>query len=445
VALAGERTSMLGSKWERKWEENVVRKIIIVLLAVMTLNVFAGDYANGEALSMQVTNGNVGELIRFAAREGSINVIMDSGAGGQVSVNLQEVSPREAIEQLVLASGLCLSERDGTLIIGRGPNIAAQLGQVHVLPVAYGDLEELRHEVELYFQNRLINDKASAKTMKKDTSGDNKSKKQSKETKSLVTANGNKTQANRREPRVEVDVNTRSLLVYGTEEEAQAIRGLIRRLDVPGQQVALEAKVVAVKREDLEKLGVTWEWTKIPHDFTYNATLDMLIANGKAKVLSRPNIVTLQGREAVINIGGEVPVPEVSITNTTTTTSIKYRPAGIILQCRPFVNDAGYIDSQLNIEVSAPSYVKEMNAYSFQKRSAQTRVRMKDGETLIIGGLINREEIKQMQKIPFLGDIPVLGNFFRSTSTKAIEEEITIFITAHILSDGNNIGDIPET
>ena len=419
------------------------RKIIIMGLVMALMNVFCGTYTMGEALSMRVADGSAAELIRFAAREGNINVIIDSGADSHVSVNFQDISPREAIDKIVLASGLSISEREGTLIIGRGKNIVSQLGQVHVIPVAYGDLEELKREAELYFQNKYLTEPKKAAKNKETKSGkasenaiSNDINKESGKNSQRVDVAGNSSNSGSnisKNPRVEVDINTRSLLVYGTPEEAREISQLLKRVDIPAPQVALEAKVVAMKREDLEKLGVTWEWTKIPHDFTYDATLDLLISKGKAKVLSRPNIVTMQGREAVINIGGEVPVPEVSITNTTTTTSIKYRPAGILLQCRPFVNEDGYIDSQLNIEVSAPSYVKEMNAYSFQKRSAQTRVRLKDGETLVIGGLISREEIKQLQKIPFLGDIPILGNLFKATSSKVTEEELTIFIKATIL------------
>ena len=419
------------------------RKIIIMGLLMALMNVFLGIYTKCEALSMRVADGSAAELIRFAAREGNINVIIDSGADSHVSVNFQDISPRDAIDKIVLASGLSISEREGTLIIGRGKNIVSQLGQVHVIPVAYGDLEELKREAELYFQNKYLTEPKKATKNKETKSGkasenaiSNDINKESGKSSQRVDVAGNSSNSGSnisKNPRVEVDINTRSLLVYGTPEEAREISQLLKRVDIPAPQVALEAKVVSMKREDLEKLGVTWEWTKIPHDFTYDATLDLLISKGKAKVLSRPNIVTMQGREAVINIGGEVPVPEVSITNTTTTTSIKYRPAGILLQCRPFVNEEGYIDSQLNIEVSAPSYVKEMNAYSFQKRSAQTRVRLKDGETLVIGGLISREEIKQLQKIPFLGDIPILGNLFKATSSKVTEEELTIFIKATIL------------
>ena len=359
--------------------DTVKFKILIILGCCLWLGTLC------EAVSLNVSEGSASQLIRFAAQTENINVVMDSSIDTKVSVNIQNMPARDAIHQIVLASGLTMMEREGTLFIGRGQGLMDQLGKVHVIPVQYADLGELKGEVELYV------------------------------------------------PKVAVDVNSRSLLIYGTREEAAKVQELVRKLDVPARQVALEARVVAVKQDAADKMGVSWEWSKIPHDFTYNAQLDLLLAQGKAKVLSKPNIVTMQGREAVINIGGEVPVPAVSVTNSTTTTSIEYRPAGIILKCRPFVNADGYIDSVLHIEVSAPTFVKEMKAYSFQKRSVDTQVRLQDGETLVIGGLISKEEEKQFAKIPFLGDIPILGQLFQNRSSRTSNEEIMIFIKAQIL------------
>ncbi|MBR1697894.1 MAG: hypothetical protein IJ712_06680, partial [Anaerovibrio sp.] len=268
------------------------RKIIIMGLVMALMNVIWGIDVKCEALSMRVADGSAAELIRFAAREGNINVIIDSGADSHVSVNFQDISPREAIDKIVLASGLSISEREGTLIIGRGKNIVSQLGQVHVIPVAYGDLEELKREAELYFQNKYLTEPKKAAKNKETKSGkasenaiSNDINKESGKRSQRVDVAGNSSNSGSnisKNPRVEVDINTRSLLVYGTPEEAGEISQLLKKVDIPAPQVALEAKVVAMKREDLEKLGVTWEWTKIPHDFTYDATLDLLISKGKA-------------------------------------------------------------------------------------------------------------------------------------------------------------------
>ena len=166
-----------------------------------------------------------------------------------------------------------------------------------------------------------------------------------------------------------------------------------------------------------------------------DARVDALLSRGKAKLLSRPNITTLQGREAVIRIGGEVPVPVQTTANDITTSTIKYREAGIILSCTPRVNDAGEIMAAVHTEVSSPLYVDDIKAYRFQTRSADTHVRLKDGETMVIGGLIGSEEARRLSKVPFLGDLPVLGHFFRHTSSSRTESELLIFLTARILDD----------
>ena len=294
--------------------------------------------------------------------------------------------------------------------------------------------------------------------------------------------------------RVTVDRSTNSLVLFGTAAEADAARKLVSALDLPAKQVSLEARVVAIQKDAAKKLGVEWEWSRLPQypDYTttyesvrhtvqnadgsyttttedvpkttaerswkdgesipgifrfgrgpdghpfemyYAATLNALVTDGKAKVLARPNITTLQGHEAVINIGGEVPVPTVATTNSTTTTSITYRQAGIILRYTPRVNADGRITAQVHTEVSSPLYVDELKAYRFQKRSADTTVRLKDGETMVIGGLIGSEESRSLSKVPFLGDLPILGAFFRNVRTSKTDSEIMIFLTAHVLED----------
>ncbi len=125
----------------------------------------------------------------------------------------------------------------------------------------------------------------------------------------------------------------------------------------------------------------------------------------------------------------------VATTNSTTTTSITYRQAGIILRYTPRVNADGRITAQVHTEVSSPLYVDELKAYRFQKRSADTTVRLKDGETMVIGGLIGSEESRSLSKVPFLGDLPILGAFFRNVRTSKTDSEIMIFLTAHVLED----------
>ena len=143
----------------------------------------------------------------------------------------------------------------------------------------------------------------------------------------------------------------------------------------------------------------------------------------------------MQGKEAVINIGGSVPVPTVSTTNSTVTTSVQYKEAGIILRYTPKASDDGYITAKVHTEVSSPVYVESLKAYRFQERSADTTVRLKNNETMVIGGLIGEEESKSLSKVPFLGDLPILGAFFRNNKNSKTESELMIFLTASVLED----------
>ena len=83
--------------------------------------------------------------------------------------------------------------------------------------------------------------------------------------------------------------------------------------------------------------------------------------------------------------------------------------------------------------MSSPFFVEELKVYRFQKRAADTVVRLQDGETMVIGGLIGSEEARSLSKVPFLGDLPILGAFFRSVRNSRSESELLIFLTAHIL------------
>jgi type IV pilus assembly protein PilQ len=287
--------------------------------------------------------------------------------------------------------------------------------------------------------------------------------------------------SNAEKQRVIVDDATESVVFYGTEAEARELDTVLRRLDVPAEQVLLEAKVVALSKNAAKDLGIEWEWSKLPNypehsktyhnagksneridydtkrsykgktgnipgiiqfgrgpegypfEFYFGAKLNALLSDGKADILARPNITTIQGHEAVINIGGDVPVPTQSVTDSTTTTTVTYRQAGIILRCTPRVNANGEITAQVHTEVSTPEFVTDLKAYRFQKRSADTTVRLQDGETMVIGGLIGSEDSRTMSKIPFLGDIPILGAFFKHVQHSHTESEVMIFLKAHVL------------
>ena len=199
------------------------------------------------------------------------------------------------------------------------------------------------------------------------------------------------------EKRVLVNPDTNTLILFGTEDEYERAKNLLQTLDVELKQVSVEARILAIDKDASKNLGVEWMWSTVPQypeykenytpptynangsvrtegyleeeytrknmndntgygiiqfgrgplgipfEFYYGAKINALVTNGKAKILSRPNVTTIQGHEAIINVGNSVPVPEVTTNNTGTTTEIKYRDAGIILKYTPRVNVDGTI------------------------------------------------------------------------------------------------------
>ncbi len=141
----------------------------------------------------------------------------------------------------------------------------------------------------------------------------------------------------------------------------------------------------------------------------------------------------MNGRKAKILIGSEIPVLVEHIENGVNTTTIEYKEAGISLSYTPIISKQDEITAKIEAEVSTPYLEHEMKAYRIVTRKAQTMVRVKSGECIIIGGLIDKQDNQTRQKVPILGDIPILGKLFQSNNRHVEESEIIIAITAEVL------------
>lgn len=165
-----------------------------------------------------------------------------------------------------------------------------------------------------------------------------------------------------------------------------------------------------------------------------NAQLNALVKKGDAKILSEPYIIAMSGEKANIVIGGEIPVPVNTSDNTVT---VEWREYGIRLDIEPTVQQDNSVDSKIKTEVSSLDWSSAVNATSgtgiripgLLSRKADSHVVMQPGMTMAIGGLISSTESKSVSKIPLLGDIPILGQFFRNTSKTRERKEILILLT----------------
>lgn len=438
--------------------KKLIKKYLILLIVI--LGIICSNIISASANELEAVDVDIRNLLTSIALANNLNIVISDEVQGNVSVKLSNINAQDMIKIIVVNNNYTYQFKDNVIYISKGDKDI----NLYTVQINYLELDKIAQTINLMLTGNLT-DKI-----------DDKDKK---------TAINNK---------VMIDESENTISFYGTLKQYEQIKNFLQEQDKPQKQVSLEAKVTAIQKDAAKDLGVSWEWSKLPqspeheitydtvkhtvinedgskeeitdylpvdevtrkwnddenipgvirfgkgvdgypYEFYYAAKIDALISDGKANILARPNITTIQGKEAVINIGSEVPVPTVSTTNSTTTTSIKYREAGIILKCTPRVNEDGIITVKVHTEVSSPMYVEDMKAYRFQKRSADTIVRLKDGQTMVIGGLIGSDEAKQMSKIPFLGDIPILGNLFKHIQKSKSDTEVMIFLTAHEVDD----------
>jgi type II secretory pathway component GspD/PulD (secretin) len=177
---------------------------------------------------------------------------------------------------------------------------------------------------------------------------------------------------------------------------------------------------------------------RVTNNYFLSATLTAAASQGKVKVLSDPKIATLNGKKATIDITTQIPYVTSSVTSTgVATQSVSYTMTGIKLEVTPTVNADGRVTMEVNPTVSQPSTVAASagttGAVATDARTAKTTVIVQDGETVVIGGLITDSVSNVVAKVPFLGDIPILGWLFKKKSVERTRVELLIFVTPKVL------------
>jgi pilus assembly protein CpaC len=241
--------------------------------------------------------------------------------------------------------------------------------------------------------------------------------------------------------------------------------------------VEIEVQVLELDRDGTTALGFSWpgavnltepsRFTKlasIPDSFfrisewthtALSAQIDFLTQEGKARILSRPKIACQSGKESKLLIGGEVPVFTATQTPTGTTGEVEYKEYGIILNMKPVVKTPSRISINLGVEVSELGIVETTEyarAYPLTKRDAYTELVMDDGQTLVIGGLIKKKTREDLRKTPWLGDVPILGSFFRKKTVTtgggtgaAGDVELFITLSPRIVKEKEPVAQQQET
>jgi len=289
---------------------------------------------------------------------------------------------------------------------------------------------------------------------------------------------------------VTADGSTNSLIVVAPPQDFEVISGIVDKLDIVREQVLVELQILEVSEEALTEIGVDWAtldeavtdsvrgfgftnlgpraaleggtlqglgigmWKATSSGVKIGAILQALQRESGVNILSTPHILTSNHRRALIIVGENRPfVTESRITETTdfiTPTviqSFEYRDVGITLEITPHVSQGGLVRMEVDSEftkliegVSTPSPATPVTA----KRTAQTVVTMQSGATVVIGGLIRDDTVRVENKVPIVGDVPVIGALFRSQRDHVQKTNLLIFITPHVLTGQEQMLEVTE-
>ena len=347
---------------------------------------------------------------------------------GKVTVVLKDVTVDEALNAILNVNGYIFTRRGNLIYITPGPGIEGVDVTTVNIPLKY-----------------LTASEASALIQK------------------AISSKGD----------IRNDEATNSLVVTDFSASIEKVKKVLQEVDIPPIQVLIEAKLVDITEKDFQNFGLTYTLDYKPtgaikglfgtkssaqqeltagqtlpgpssnlsggqlksaitfKGLTGSVTLDALLQNQKAHLLASPSIATLSGKEARIIIGERFPYLEKEQTTTGTTATTKFVDIGTTLRVTPRVSPDGWITMYVHPEVSSLSATLDAGP-RIATREADATIRVRDGQTIIIGGLIKREDNKTRGRIPILSHIPVLGWLFKNASTDLTSTESVVFITPHI-------------
>jgi type II secretory pathway component GspD/PulD (secretin) len=263
--------------------------------------------------------------------------------------------------------------------------------------------------------------------------------------------------------KITVQPNSTRLILSGSSYSIERAKALIAQLDVPEPLVELDTNVYEVDEGIQKQLGLKFPTPVLSTTYseltpstsasgeaprqplslqgltrtplTLGAELDFLVATNQAKILEDPRITTFSGRTASIRAGESVNILTTAGggSGTVATTQIQSFQTGVTLDITPVVNADGYITVTLHPSVNSEAGVSAAGVPNIQTRDTTTTVGLHDGETLVVGGLIEENDSRTVQKIPLLGDLPLIGRLFQDVGVNHTRNELIVTVTPHIL------------
>jgi type II secretory pathway component HofQ len=374
---------------------------------------------NGNLLSLRAVRADIHELMAGIAQKTGLSIAVDDAVDRKVSLNLRDVAPDIAVQSIATAYGLALSYIDGIYMMSEG--VPTDLATYHL------------SGTESY---RMQNTQAQ-------------------------TASG--LLPNFLYSYVKVNSEQNAVVVTAPSQMLAKIGADLQKVDTPSPQILVEVIAVELTDTNDRDLGLTigspdansFSYIngpggiityntigKLPRNFEVN--LRALELKGKARVRARPQMAVVNGRSANIFIGAQRFIQ--TLFNSSGQTQVRIQPVdvGVKLLIVPLTGGNNEITTRIAPEVSN---ITELDIQTglpvLSTRRADTTVRVKDGETIAIGGLSLNQEQETNRKIPLLGDIPVLGSLFRSRKNNTVRTELVVFVTPRILPNAPTMTGTP--
>lgn len=361
------------------------------------------------------------------------------------------------------------------LDISQGGNVE----RLYVYRVQYTDAEALADVLSSVFEGTLVTsvDKGRGASVAEGLQGENVSSDGKASDKgSTKRKRGGGVNAAGIQANITADIRNNSLVIRATSDNYDAVLQAIKQLDVPKRQVLLDAVIAEVSLTGNLQYGLRWWFTNNMPDhyggtgnigkitgnnpnlpgiadalkpatipggagFTYSlvnaggvlkAQLDALTEKGLIRVLSAPSIMVLDNESASMNVGTSIPVQTGSTTGTSTSTSYDYIQTGVSLNVTPRINASGAVQLQISQEVSRPGATSSGYNPPIDKSTISTIISSQDGETVILGGLIQENDTSARGGVPVLSSLPVIGAAFGNTSISNSRKELILMITPRV-------------
>ena len=393
------------------------------------------QHAFSQSLSLQFQDIDVRRALQILATKADQNIVISDAVSGRLSVNLQAVSWRQAMDLVLRAHNLGEQHIGEVLLIAPTAEIAAskQAELQHLK-----DLQQVEPLSTALLQVRYAQATALAK---------------------LIAGKGNRLLTKR--GGVSVDERTNTLVVTDVPERLAWVRKTLAQIDVPLRQVQIEARIAIVNSGLSEQFGVRWhmqgsevdaataqteiqlgagalaqgvgvttlELRRANGNAWLDAQLSALVAKGQARVLARPGIMTLDNATALIESGVEIAYQEVS---TSGSTSTAFKEATLSLAVAPQITPDGQVIMGLQIKQDTVGQLLN-GVPSINTNRMETRITVAHGQTLVLGGILQTDYNQSTTRTPLMSSLPLVGRLFRHRIVRDDQQELLVFVTPVIV------------